>query len=112
MNKNKHHKAIWASCAVLHLLIAGGTANSQDRTQDRTQDRAADNWPARPVTLVVPYTPGTGADILARILGPRLGERWKQAVVTDNRAGASGNIGSDHVAKAAPDGHTLLFTAT
>ena len=112
MNKNKHHKAIWATCAVLHLLIAGGTANSQDRTQDRTQDRAADNWPARPVTLVVPYTPGTGADILARILGPRLGERWKQAVVTDNRAGASGNIGSDHVAKAAPDGHTLLFTAT
>ena len=112
MNKNKHHKAIWATCAVLQLLIAGGNAHSQDRTQDRTQDRAADNWPARPVTLVVPYTPGTGADILARILGPRLGERWKQAVVTDNRAGASGNIGTDYVAKASPDGNTLLFTAT
>jgi tripartite-type tricarboxylate transporter receptor subunit TctC len=60
----------------------------------------------------VPFTPGTGADILARTLGPRLAERWKVAVVVDNRAGATGNIGTDAVAKAAPDGHTLLFTAT
>src|SRR5258705_11270631 len=62
--------------------------------------------------MVVPYTPGTGADILARILGPKPGERWKIGVVTDNRAGASGNIGTDFVAKAAPDGYTLLCTAT
>jgi tripartite-type tricarboxylate transporter receptor subunit TctC len=61
---------------------------------------------------VVPYTPGTGADILSRILGPRLAERWKVGVVTDNRPGATGNIGTEFVAKAAPDGHTLLFTAT
>ena len=60
----------------------------------------------------MPFTPGTGADILARILGPRLAERWKAAVVVDNRAGATGNIGTDAVAKSAPDGHTLLFTAT
>jgi len=60
----------------------------------------------------VPFTPGTGADILARTLGPRLSERWKVAVVVDNRAGATGNIGADAVAKSAPDGHTLLFTAT
>ena len=58
------------------------------------------------------YTPGTGADILARLLGARLAERWKVAVVTDNRAGATGNIGTEYVAKAAPDGHILLFTAT
>jgi tripartite-type tricarboxylate transporter receptor subunit TctC len=69
-------------------------------------------FPSRGVQIVVPYTPGTGADILARILGPRLAERWKTAVITDNRAGATGNIGTDFVAKAAPDGHTLLFTAT
>src|SRR5712675_2594862 len=62
--------------------------------------------------MVVPYTPGTGADILARILGPKLGDRWKIGVITDNRAGASGNIGTDFVAKAAPDGYTLLCTAT
>jgi tripartite-type tricarboxylate transporter receptor subunit TctC len=70
------------------------------------------SFPSRTVQIVVPYTPGTGADILARIFGPRLAERWKTSVITDNRAGATGNIGTDFVAKAAPDGHTLLFTAT
>jgi tripartite-type tricarboxylate transporter receptor subunit TctC len=74
------------------------------------QDSAA--WPTRTIQIVVPYTPGTGADILARILGPKLAERWKVGVVTDNRAGASGNIGTDFVAKSAPDGYTLLCTAT
>src|SRR6266446_2315160 len=69
-------------------------------------------WPSRTIQIVVPYTPGTGADILARILGPKLAERWKVGVVTDNRAGASGNIGADLVAKSAPDGYTLLCTAT
>jgi tripartite-type tricarboxylate transporter receptor subunit TctC len=72
----------------------------------------AENYPARPVHLVVPYTPGTGADILARLLGPKLGERWKVAVVTENKAGATGNIGAEFVARSAPDGHTLLFVAT
>jgi tripartite-type tricarboxylate transporter receptor subunit TctC len=61
---------------------------------------------------VVPFTTGTGADILARLLGPRLSERWKVAVVTDTKAGATGNIGAEFVAKSAPDGHTLLFVAT
>jgi tripartite-type tricarboxylate transporter receptor subunit TctC len=70
------------------------------------------DWPSRTIQIVVPYTPGTGADILARVLGPKLAERWKVAVVTDNRAGASGNIGTDFVAKSAADGYTLLFTAT
>lgn len=69
-------------------------------------------WPNRAIQIVVPYTPGTGADILARIIGPRLAEDWKVAVVTENRPGASGNIGTDFVAKAAPDGYTFLFTAT
>jgi tripartite-type tricarboxylate transporter receptor subunit TctC len=69
-------------------------------------------YPQRNVQLVVPYTPGTGADILARALGPRLAERWKVAVIPVNRAGATGIIGTDYVAKAAPDGHVLLMTAT
>jgi tripartite-type tricarboxylate transporter receptor subunit TctC len=60
----------------------------------------------------VPYTPGTGADILARLLGPRLAERWKVAVVTENKAGATGNIGADFVARSPADGYTLLFVAT
>jgi tripartite-type tricarboxylate transporter receptor subunit TctC len=73
---------------------------------------AASTWaayPERTVTLVVPFTPGSGSDIIARIIAPKLSERWKQAVVVDNKPGASGNIGADAVAKAAPDGHTLLM---
>jgi tripartite-type tricarboxylate transporter receptor subunit TctC len=67
-------------------------------------------FPSRPVTLVVPFSPGTGIDILARAIGPKLGELWKQPVVVENKPGASGNIGTDFVAKAAPDGHTLMVT--
>lgn len=67
-------------------------------------------WPSRPITLVVPYTPGTGPDILARTIGQRLGERLGQPVVIDNKPGASGNIGADLVAKAAPNGYTLMLT--
>ena len=73
---------------------------------------AQEPWPSRPVHIVVPYTPGTGADILARVLGPKLADRWKVAVVTDNKPGATGNIGADFAAKSAPDGYTLLLTAT
>jgi tripartite-type tricarboxylate transporter receptor subunit TctC len=72
----------------------------------------AQDYPSRPIHFVVPYTPGTGADILARVLGPKLGERLKTAVVVDNKPGATGNIGADFVAKAAADGYTLLLTAT
>jgi tripartite-type tricarboxylate transporter receptor subunit TctC len=73
---------------------------------------SAQDFPSRTVHVIVPYTPGTGADILARLLGPRLGERWKVAVVTENKAGATGSIGAEFVARSAPDGHTLLFVAT
>jgi tripartite-type tricarboxylate transporter receptor subunit TctC len=73
---------------------------------------AAQDFPSRTVHLIVPYTPGTGADILARLLGPRLSERWKVAVVTENKAGATGNIGADFVARSPADGYTLLFVAT
>ncbi|MES2187792.1 MAG: tripartite tricarboxylate transporter substrate binding protein [Pseudomonadota bacterium] len=80
-------------------LACGGMARAQQPAP----------FPSRPVTLVVPFTPGSGSDTLSRIIGPRLAERWKQAVVVDNRAGASGNLGADRVAKAAPDGTTLLM---
>ncbi len=67
------------------------------------------SYPTRAVTLVVPFTAGSGSDTIARIISPRLSERWKQAVVVENRPGASGNLGADRVAKAAPDGLTLLM---
>jgi tripartite-type tricarboxylate transporter receptor subunit TctC len=66
-------------------------------------------FPSRLVTLVVPFTAGSGSDTIARLIAPRLGELWKQPVVVDNRPGASGNLGADRVAKAVPDGHTLLM---
>lgn len=73
---------------------------------------AQPGYPARTVTIVVPFTPGTGADVIARLLQPRLAERLKVAVVVDNKAGASGAIGTELVARAPADGYTLLFTAT
>src|SRR4051812_44537967 len=72
----------------------------------------AQGYPSRTVTIVVPYTPATGADMLARLLQPRLAERLGHPVVVENKPGASGAIGTEFVANAPPDGHTLLFTAT
>lgn len=69
-------------------------------------------YPQKNVTIVVPFTPGTGADLIARIMQPKLAEALKVAVIVDNKAGASGAIGTQAVADAAPDGYTLLFTAT
>ncbi len=69
-------------------------------------------YPDKPIRLVVPFTPGTGPDFLARTLGQKLGEAWKTAVVVENRPGASGNIGTELVAKAPADGYTLLLTAS
>ena len=69
-------------------------------------------YPNRPIKLVVPFTPGTGIDILARVFAQKLQERIKTPVVVENRPGASGNIGTEAVAKAPADGYTLLMTAT
>src|ERR1043166_5466439 len=67
--------------------------------------------PGRPITIIVPYSPGTGIDILARTLGNELSQAWGQPVVVDNKPGASGNIGTGIAARAAPDGNTLLMIA-
>src|SRR5881394_1308684 len=74
--------------------------------------QAQDPYPSKPIKLIVPFTPGTGIDILARTLGQKMGDDWKASVVVDNRAGSSGNIGTEAVARAAPDGYTLLMTAS
>ena len=72
----------------------------------------AQSWPTQPVKIVVPFSPGTGMDILARTVGPKLAEMWGQPVVVDNRPGASGNLGANQVARSAPDGYTLVMGAS
>jgi tripartite-type tricarboxylate transporter receptor subunit TctC len=70
---------------------------------------AAQNWPAaKPITMVVPFPPGPALDLVARLVGNKMGEALGQTVVIDNRSGANGTIGSSAVARAAPDGYTLL----
>lgn len=78
------------------LLAVAGTASAQISDA--------------PLKLIVPFTPGTGIDLIARTVGPKLSERLKRPVVVENRAGASGNIGTEAVVRAAPDGNTLLVS--
>jgi len=68
-------------------------------------------FPTRPVKMIVPYPPGGGTDLLARALAQQLGQRWRQSVIVENVGGAGGNLGSEQVARATPDGYTLLFAS-
>jgi tripartite-type tricarboxylate transporter receptor subunit TctC len=73
---------------------------------------AAQTWPSKPIRLIVPYTPAGGTDILGRMVGRRLADALGVPVVIENRPGSDGSIGTDVVAKAAPDGYTLLIDGT
>lgn len=83
--------AMLASCAASHVY--------------------AQQWPAKPVRIVVPFAPGGGLDVQARLFGKRFFETMAQSFVVDNRTGAGGLIGAEAVAKAAPDGYTILFSS-
>jgi tripartite-type tricarboxylate transporter receptor subunit TctC len=84
------------------VLLAGAAAGGPALCQ---------TWPARPVKIVVPFPPGNGTDILARLMSPKMSESLHQAVIVDNRGGANGTIGAEQVARAAPDGYSILFTS-
>lgn len=90
-------KKLLAACA-LTLLAAAAQAQAQA-------------WPAKPVTLLVPFPPGGASDMVARTLGTKLQERFNQTFMVDNRAGATGTIGAAQVKRAAPDGQTFLVTS-
>jgi tripartite-type tricarboxylate transporter receptor subunit TctC len=79
----------------LFLILLSGTAWSQE-------------WPVKTVRIVVPFPPGGSADLLPRIVGEKLAERWGQPVIIDNRPGAAGNIGAEVVFRSEPDGYTLM----
>src|SRR6267378_2700131 len=70
----------------------------------------AQDWPAKPVRFIVPYPPGGGTDVIARIVQNRLSEALGQPIVVENRGGAGGAVGTEAAAKSAPDGYTFLFT--
>jgi tripartite-type tricarboxylate transporter receptor subunit TctC len=72
----------------------------------------AQDFPGKPVRIVIPFSLGGSNDLTARVLLPHLMERWKQQVIIDPRTGAASTVGADHVAKSAPDGHTILYTST
>jgi tripartite-type tricarboxylate transporter receptor subunit TctC len=86
--------------AVVVAVLWAAVANAQD----------AATWPARPIRIVVPFPAGGAADAVPRIIGERLSSRWSQPVIVENRAGASGSIGAESVARAEADGYTLLAT--
>ena len=85
---------------LLAALLGGGSALAQD----------AKDYPNRPIKFIVPYPPGGGTDVVARILNEPLSKELGQPIVIDNRGGAAGNLGTEIAAKAAPDGYTILFT--
>jgi tripartite-type tricarboxylate transporter receptor subunit TctC len=93
------NKLITATIAGAVLLCSAGAAGAQD-------------FPTKPVRLLVAFAPGGPADIIARIVGQKLGDRWKQSVVVENRGGAGGNIAAAAAAKADPDGYTILVTTS
>src|SRR5688572_21563417 len=92
----KAHAILVAACAAV-LHSAGAMAQA---------------WPAKPLRLMVPFPPGGSTDIVARIVGQKLGERLGQSIVIENRGGAGGTLGTAQVAKSAPDGYTLTVAST
>ncbi|AOB31841.1 ABC transporter substrate-binding protein [Bordetella sp. H567] len=89
----------WLSTLALALLGLAGAAQAQ-----------TGDWPSRPIRLVVPFPPGGSTDAVGRLVAAELGKALNQTVIVENKGGANGNIGSDVVAKAAPDGYTLLLS--
>jgi len=98
-------RAIFALMAVLAALVTSAQAQTSSAQTSPTQ-----TWPSSPIRLVVPFAPGGGADLMARILADPLSKRLGQPIVIENKPGAGATLGADFVAKAQPDGYTLLWT--
>jgi tripartite-type tricarboxylate transporter receptor subunit TctC len=95
---------------VVNILLTGTIIGSMSVAMGPV--RAADNYPSKPIRIVCPFPPGGGLDFVARTVGNKLSERSGKPVIIDNRPGASGAIGANIVAKAAPDGYTVLLASS
>jgi tripartite-type tricarboxylate transporter receptor subunit TctC len=100
----KNHKTVFALVGTLLLSAAPAVAQT-------TSTGSGQAYPAKAVRVIVPFSPGGATDIVARIVAQKLADGWGQQVLVDNRAGASGNIGGELAAKAAPDGYTVFMTS-
>ena len=94
-----------------HLLALGLLCAAEGVAGAQAPDIAA-AYPSRPIRIVVPFSAGAGSDFLARLIGPRMSEKWGQQVVIDNRPSAAGTVAGEIVTRAAADGHTLMITSS
>ena len=97
MSEHSRLRLAGAAAAIVALALAGARAQAQD------------TYPSHPVRMIIPFAAGGPTDIVGRIMGAKMGELLGQQIVVEDRAGAGGNIGADYVAKAAPDGYTILM---
>lgn len=95
-----HRLAVWTTASLLSLGAFSGTVAQ------------AANWPEKPITLVVPFPPGGPTDMVARVLAQNVSQQLGQSVIVENKPGANANIGNGFVAKAAPDGYTVLYNTS
>lgn len=93
-------------------LVLGGIAASLSAAGTFIADASAQSYPSKPISIIVPFPPGSGNDTVARILGPKITDDWRQSVVVDNRPGAGASIGAEAAARAAPDGYTLFLPSS
>jgi tripartite-type tricarboxylate transporter receptor subunit TctC len=99
------------SLAAASSLFILGTLGAAPVAHAQAQD-AAGAYPSRPIRIIVPFSAGAGSDFLARLIGPKMTERWGQLVVVDNRPSAAGTVAGEIVTRATPDGHTLMITSS
>ena len=96
------HRLVATAATICAMALTGGQSVGQ----------TADSYPNRAIRIVVPFAPGGATDIIARVIGQKLSEQVGQPVVIDTKAGANWNIGAETVAKAAPDGYTILYNTS